>query len=89
MENKVLFVNKIKNQNNDSLAFQIYNQQLKYKMSGLVQEVVDICDLLNIPNITKFKMDQLFLKRIICESCEKEYNDYIFNMLKQLKNDRN
>ena len=50
---KLTFTNYLKNMPDESLAGQIFHEQVKRGWPGLAQEARDICSELGLPNIVK------------------------------------
>ena len=66
---KIMLINHVKQLNKETLARQVYNQQVENKWPGLAMETERICRRLNISNIntTPFEKDEL--KNLASEIC--------------------
>ena len=52
MKRKLNFINSLKNLDGDTLAKQVFDQQVKHKWPGLVMECDRLCDILGLPRIS-------------------------------------
>ena len=50
---KLIFVNCLKNMHDESLAKQIYSEQVRRSWPGLAKEASELCLILGLPNIVK------------------------------------
>ena len=57
------------NMEDTALAKQIYNQQLKYGLPGLIKEGVKYCKELGIPDVTKVKASEMEFKWMVKKTC--------------------
>ena len=72
-------MNTLKNMHEQTLAKQIYDEQVKRDWPGLAKEAREICQELNLPDITKEKISkvrwQKIVKKASIESHEKELKE--------------
>ena len=52
MKRKLNFINNLKSLDDNTLAKQVYDEQVKHKWPGLVKEGDNICDLIDLPRIS-------------------------------------
>ena len=90
MKEKLTLLYHIINNNEDSLANEIYETQKKFKFPGLIQECLQIIQELGLPNITldkesmkisKIKWKQL-VNKALKEKCSKELKKEILKYKK-------
>ena len=66
---KFSLVFHIRNMEDETLAKQIYNQQLTYGWPGLIREGVKLCEEPGSPDVTKVKASDKEFKWMVKEAC--------------------
>ena len=66
---KLSLVFHIRNMEDETLAKQIYNQQLTYGWPGLIREGVKLCEEPGSPDVTKVKASDKEFKWMVKEAC--------------------
>ena len=56
MKRKLNLIHHIKSLDDSCLAKEVYEEQLKNNWPGLTQECIEICDILDIPNVTTVEL---------------------------------
>ena len=75
IERKLNFILHLQNLDENALAKEVYNEQLKHEWPGLTKEAKYLCQEMNLPDITKerhVKMKRKKLKSEIKEAVEKK-----------------
>ena len=65
MKRKLCFINSLKKSDDETLAKQIYTEQVENGWPGLAAEAKEICSVLNLPNITVSAVSQQDIDRSI------------------------
>ena len=94
MIRKLTFVNVIKHQSKDSLAKQVLTEQISNKWPGLAEEASEICQHLNILDITKVDVSlsgwKQLVKRAARNKAEEEMKEELrkYSKVKELAEER-
>ena len=76
---KLTFANAIKLLNEESLAKQIWEEQVKNEWPGLSKESVEICRVLELPNIVKEDKKKIEWKKSVKEKCKDNIKNVLIN----------
>ena len=79
---KLTFANAIKLLNEESLAKQIWEEQVKNEWPGLSKESVEICRVLELPNIVKEDKKKIEWKKSVKEKCKDDITNILINEMK-------
>ena len=86
---KILLLMRIRNHSEDTLCRQIYEEG-KYKgWPGLSQEVKEICDIINIPDVNEVSLPKTVINKAVFDHHYKEMKAEVMTKrkLEQIKND--
>ena len=81
-EHKILLLIRIRNHSEDTLCRKIYEEGKLRKWPGLGQEVKEICEILNIPDVNKEHVPKTVVKEAVFNNHYKEMKEEIMKMKK-------
>ena len=74
---KLNFINAIKHQDSESLAKQVYLEQVAHNWPGLARECQEICEQLKLPNILEENISIPMWKTLVKKACKSEFEKQI------------
>ena len=88
-EEKISLLMRRKNHSEDTLCRQIYEEGKSKGWPGLYQEVKEICEIINIPDVNEVCVPKAVIKRAVFEHHQQEMKAEVMSKKKldQIKND--
>lgn len=80
---KLLFVNDLKNMDSDSLAHQVFTEQVRFGFPGLAKEVEQLCQEWELPNILKVNVRRNEWKKLVKEKTLEKQSEELDKELEQ------
>ena len=88
-EMKIFLLMRIRNHSEDTLCRQIYEEGKSKGWPGLGQEVKEICEIINIPDVNEVSLPKTVIKKAVFDHHHTEMKAEVMSMKKldQIKND--
>ena len=83
MMRKLIFVNDLKMMDTETLAHQVYSEQVKYGFPGLAREAESMCQELDLPNIVRVNVDKQEWKGLVKRMAVKKHSEQLDKELEE------